>query len=160
MADDRGVTLLVLRHAKAVDGDDMADAARPLAPRGRRDAAAAGEWLRARGLVPDAVLCSTAVRTRETLDGLALDADVAYEPLLYDNDVDVAARLVREAPENARTLLVVGHNPSMQQLVYDLAGEGPSAYPTCTLSVIDFDGGWPAAWPGTGTLRTVRSPKD
>ncbi|POM26000.1 phosphohistidine phosphatase [Actinomadura rubteroloni] len=149
-------TLLVLRHAKAVDGGDMPDAARPLAPRGRADAAAAGDWLRANGLVPGAALCSTAVRTRETLDALAIDTAVDYEPLIYDNDASVLARLVREA-DAPETLLLVGHNPSVQQLVFDLAGEGPSTYPTCTLAVITFGTGWPDAWPGTGTLKTVRT---
>jgi phosphohistidine phosphatase len=80
-------TLILLRHAKAADPDDYAtDIERPLTARGHRDATAAGEWLRAQDLAPDAVLCSPAVRTRETLSDLSLKSDVsaAFEPRIYE----------------------------------------------------------------------------
>ncbi|GAA1788956.1 histidine phosphatase family protein [Actinomadura chokoriensis] len=152
--------LIVLRHAKAVAGFGTADVDRVLNDRGRRDAAAAGEWLRANGLVPDHVLCSPAARTRETLGLLALDAAVTYEPAIYANDPDGLLTLVTEAPDDAGTLLLVGHNPSVHQLVHDLTGQAPEAFPTCALAVIDLPGEWAGVRPGLGTLRTVRTPKD
>ncbi|NED53549.1 histidine phosphatase family protein, partial [Micromonospora aurantiaca] len=89
-------------------GFGTADIDRVLNDRGRRDAAAAGEWLRANGLVPDHVLCSPAARTRETLGLLALDAAVTYQPAIYANDPDGLLTLVTEAPDDAGTLLLVG----------------------------------------------------
>ncbi|MFG2018340.1 SixA phosphatase family protein [Actinomadura geliboluensis] len=153
-------TLIVLRHAKAVAGFGTADIDRVLNDRGRRDAAAAGEWLRANGLVPGRVLCSPAARTRETLDLLAVDAPADYEPVIYANDPDELLGLVAEAPEDAGTLLLVGHNPSVHQFVHDLTGESPATFPTCALAVIDLPGAWSEVRPGLGTLRTVRTPKD
>lgn len=153
-------TLIVLRHAKAVAGFGTADIDRVLNDRGRRDAAAAGEWLRANGLVPDRVLCSPAARTRETLDLLAVDAPADHEPVIYANDPDELLGLVAEAPEDAGTLLLVGHNPSVHQFVHDLTGESPATFPTCALAVIDLPGAWSEVRPGLGTLRTVRTPKD
>lgn len=152
-------TLIVLRHAKAVAGLGLADIDRPLNDRGRRDAAATGDWLRDNGLVPDLVLCSTAVRTRETLEGLALESEVSFESSIYDNDADTLLSLVREAGDGVRTLLLVGHNPSVHQLVHDLTGEAPEAFPTCALAVIELSGEWSDAWRGSGVLTLTRTPK-
>jgi phosphohistidine phosphatase len=153
-------TLIVLRHAKAVAGLGLADIDRPLNDRGRRDAAATGDWLRENGLEPDLVLCSTAVRTRETLEGLALpSAEVSFESSIYDNDADTLLSLVRETGDGVRTLLLVGHNPSVHQLVHDLTGEAPEAFPTCALAVIDLTGEWADTWRGSGVLTLTRTPK-
>jgi phosphohistidine phosphatase len=151
-------TLLVLRHAKAAPGGGTPDIERSLTERGRRDAEAAGEWLRGRGLTPDLVLCSTAARTRETLERLAVPAPVRYESQIYANDADALLTLVRETDDDVRTLLLVGHNPSVHQLVHDLTGAAPNAYPTCALAVIEWAGGWTDAWPGAGTLAAFHTP--
>ncbi|MWA06881.1 histidine phosphatase family protein [Actinomadura sp. LD22] len=155
-------TLIVLRHAKAVAGFGTADIDRALNDRGRRDAAAAGEWLRAEGLAPARVLCSPAARTRETLDLLALrpGAAASFEPKIYDNDPDLLLSLVAEVPDEAGTVLLVGHNPSVHQLVHDLTGQAPDSYPTCALAVVDVPGAWADVRPGAGTLVTFRAPKD
>ncbi|WP_395104797.1 SixA phosphatase family protein [Actinomadura sp. SCN-SB] len=154
-------SLIVLRHAKAAAGPGLPDIDRPLNERGRRDAAATGEWLRNGGLTPDAVLCSTAVRTRQTLVGLALTtSEVAYESRIYDNDPDVLLDLVRGTGDEVRRLLLIGHNPSVHLLVHDLAGEGPRDFPTSALAVIDIAGTWSDARKGGGSLITYRTPKD
>lgn len=154
-------TLIVLRHAKAVAGLlGTPDIDRTLNDRGRRDAAAAGDWLRARDLVPDRVLCSTAARTRETLDRLALDAPVDFEPAIYGNDPDDLLSLVAGTPEAVGRLLLVGHNPSVHQLVHDLTGRAPDSYPTCALAVISVPGAWTDVRPGAADLVTVHTPKD
>ncbi|WP_018654076.1 SixA phosphatase family protein [Actinomadura flavalba] len=148
-------TLLVLRHAKAADGAGLADADRPLTERGRRDAAATGDWLRAQGLVPDAVLCSAAVRTRETAAALNLGTAVTFDDGIYQSDAAALLRIVREEGSGG-TLLVIGHNPTVHQLVFDLTGGAPASFPTSTLAVIDVDDPWTDL--RTGTLRTLHTP--
>ena len=90
--DESGRRLVLLRHAKSA-WPDVADHERPLAKRGRRDAPVVGRWLGASGYVPDAVICSTAARARETWDlasaGLAAAAPgaahaVMYKPQVYE----------------------------------------------------------------------------
>lgn len=155
-------TLIVLRHAKAVHALGLADIERPLTERGRRDSAGTGDWLRDAGLVPDRVVCSPAQRTRETLEHLGLGAgegpEVAFESGVYDNDVDTLLSLLRESPARARSVLLIGHNPSMHELVQDLTGDAPERFPTCALAVIELAGGW--ADIGTGVLTAFRTPKD
>ncbi|GAA2150322.1 SixA phosphatase family protein [Actinomadura napierensis] len=153
-------TLIVLRHAKAVAGFGTPDIERTLNDRGRRDAAAAGEWLRAEGLVPGRVLCSPAARTRETLGLLAVRADTAFEGGIYDNDPGVLMSLVAETADGVGTLLLVGHNPSVHQFVHDLTGRAPEQFPTCALAVVDLPGPWADVRPGLGTLAAFRTPKD
>ncbi|MFC5182945.1 SixA phosphatase family protein [Actinomadura harenae] len=153
-------TLIVLRHAKAEDGFGKDDADRELTGRGRRDASAAGDWLRAGGHAPDLVLCSPAVRTRQTLDALGVDTDVRFEPMIYANDADELLRLVRENGGDVDTLLLVGHNPSVHQFVHDLVPDGaPAGFPTCSLAVIGLPDAWDAVRPGTGDLIVYRDPK-
>ncbi|MEV4251848.1 histidine phosphatase family protein [Spirillospora sp. NPDC049652] len=153
-------TLIVLRHAKAEDGFGKDDADRELTGRGRRDASAAGDWLRSQGRTPGLVLCSPAVRTRQTLDELRLDADVRYEPLIYANDAEELLELVRETGDEVGVLLLVGHNPSVHQLVHDLAPDGaPPGFPTCSLAVIDLPDAWSAVRLGSGDLTAYRDPR-
>jgi phosphohistidine phosphatase len=155
-------TLIVLRHAKAEHTLGMADPDRALTGRGRRDAAATGDWLRAQGPLPALVLCSPSRRTRQTLDGLGLDArvsSVSYEPTIYDNDADALLDLIRQTGEEVETLLLVGHNPSCHQLVFELTGSASDTFPTCALAVIELDGGWADAWPGSGRTTALRTPR-
>src|SRR5262249_28304606 len=107
-------TLILLRHAKAANPDDYStDIERPLSPRGHRDAAAAGSRLRDEGLRPDAVLCSTAVRTRETLRELGLgDVPVGYERRIYVGPAADTLELLRSVEADVATLLIIGHNPT------------------------------------------------
>jgi phosphohistidine phosphatase len=154
-------SLIVLRHAKAAAGPGLADIDRPLNERGRRDAAATGEWLRNGGLTPDFVLCSTAVRTRQTLAGLALATSaVKYESRVYDNDPDLLLDLVRLTDDGVRRLLLIGHNPSVHMFVGALSGESPESFPTSALAVIDVPGTWADIRTGGGELITYRTPKD
>jgi phosphohistidine phosphatase len=141
-------TLILLRHAKSVDPDPYpTDLERPLSPRGRRDAVAAGEWLREQGLEPDLVLCSTAVRTRATLEGLALRATAApvvFEHRLYLGPAHDTLDLLRDSAPDVSTLLVIGHNPTLSMLS-DLLD--PDALPdeglaTSGIAVHGVSGAW------------------
>ena len=164
-------TLILLRHAKAVQSADMPDVDRPLAERGHHDAAAAGRWLAMHGLTAGLVLCSTAVRTRETWDhaaaGGAAAADVWFDRRLYNAWPETLLEVVREVPDSARTLLVVGHAPGIPDLARQLsvdddspAGERLAAdYPTTGLAVLRHGGRWCDLGPGDARLRDFVVPR-
>lgn len=161
--------LYLLRHAKAgwaLPG--MRDFDRPLDERGRRDADATGVEMREHGYVPDMTLCSGAVRARQTLEGLAGSADtgrVVFNDSLYTQDAAAYLDLIRMSAEHG-SILVVGHNPMMEDLTSAISGGGePSAlqtlalgFPTSGLAVIDFPGGLGTAAPGGGYLEALHSP--
>src|SRR6266704_1471479 len=115
-------TLAILRHAKAERPAKLADADRPLTERGHADAAAAGAWLAAKGYRPDVVLCSPAKRTRQTWHGVAVALagpeapEVRYERDLYYSGTGPTLALVRSVPAQARTVLLIGHNPAVSML--------------------------------------------
>lgn len=112
--------LILLRHAHAEPADSgQADIDRPLSPHGLAEAEAAGRWLHEQRLVPDRVLCSPARRTRETLEavlGLTGYVEQRLEERIYDAAPGTLAGLLDEHREVER-LLVVGHNPGLEQLV-------------------------------------------
>ena len=121
--------LLVLRHAKSSWADtSLDDWQRPLNARGRRDAPRAGEWLRDRSLVPDLIVTSDAVRARETAAAVATAAgymrEMVVEPSLYHaTPADAIAVLKGISNQAARTVLIVGHNPGLEDLVSRLSGK-------------------------------------
>src|ERR1700741_3244928 len=126
--------LILLRHAKAEgeapSGDDFD---RPLAPRGRREALAMGERLAAMGVRPDVALVSPALRTRETwelVEAALPGAQVRFEPALYNAEAGAIRRLVEAAGEPGGAVIVVAHNPGLQDLAVRLLREGaaPAAY--------------------------------
>ena len=110
--------LILVRHAHAeVPAAGSDDHARPLSPIGRDEARAAGDWLREHGLEPDRVLCSSAVRARQTLDGIGDlgTADVREEAAIYEASPGTLAALA-DANRDAGRLMLVGHNPGLEQL--------------------------------------------
>ena len=121
--------LLVLRHAKSSWADtSLDDWKRPLNDRGRRDAPRVGAWLRDRSLVPDLIVTSDAVRARETAAAVATTAayrrEIVVEPSLYHaTPADAIAVLKSISNQTAHTVLIVGHNPGLEDLVSRLSGE-------------------------------------
>jgi len=164
---DSAHTLVVLRHAKAAGEPGVNDLQRPLNGRGRRNSDAAGQWLLAHGIVPDLVLCSTSRRTRETwqrvskaLGAAAPRAEaVNFEARVYDADAQDLLDLVNEQPDDARTILTVGHNPASLQLVASLTGRSDIAFPTAALAVINVGESWAAVAPGGGELAELWTPR-
>lgn len=160
-------TLLVLRHGKSAYPQGVSDVDRPLAPRGVRDAAAAGRWLRDQGLTPDLAICSIAERTRQTWDLVSNqlgwageDGDmVRYDPRLYMAGVPDLIGVIQETPAEVGILALVGHNPGAADLVESLTGGHQLKFPTSALAVIDVRGDWSQAAPGAGTLATYWTPK-
>ena len=152
--EDQTRRLAVMRHAKA-EQLGRTDADRELAPRGRRDAAAAGAWLAEKGLVPDHALVSASTRTRQTweavADAAAWDVEPTFDHGLYAAGPESALDLIRLVPADARTVLVIGHNPTMGQLAQTLEdGEGDDeagnrmalGFPTSAVAVFEYDGAW------------------
>jgi phosphohistidine phosphatase len=163
-------TLSLLRHAKSAwDDETLTDHERPLAPRGIRDAKRMAEHLRSTGAQPELVLCSSAVRTRQTLDLVtpALgDAAVLIEDELYGASAESLLERIRGVPESVRSVLVIGHNPGLEDLALGLASGGDALddlrvkFPTCALATLDFGGTtWADARPGGAILKGFVIPK-
>jgi phosphohistidine phosphatase len=173
MASSAARRLVLLRHAKSA-WPDVADHERPLARRGRRDAPVAGGWLRAAGLVPDRVVCSTARRARETwqLAAAELDASptVRFDQRVYGAAAGELLDLARETAPGARTLLIVGHDPAMQELTVALAGARAGdadalervrvKFPTAAIAVIEFTGTWQGLRPQQARLTAFVVPRE
>jgi phosphohistidine phosphatase len=167
------VRLILLRHAKSDWGDgDLADHDRPLAPRGESAAPLMGAVMRARGLRPDRVLCSTATRARETLRLVGETMDevpgTEFTRDIYEADPQDLLELARAANGDATVLMMVGHNPTFQDTAMSLAGTGEpqdlarmaAKFPTGALAVIDFDGQWRDIGWGKGRLDCFLCPRD
>jgi phosphohistidine phosphatase len=145
-------TLVLLRHAKSAYPDGVADHDRPLAPRGRREAGLAGDWLRANLPAIDAVLCSTATRARETLAHTAIDAPVRYVDRLYDTAPGTVIDEITRVADDVAVLLVVAHEPTLTQVVLGLAGTDNSntdaaeristKFPTSAIAVLRLSRNW------------------
>lgn len=137
--------LIAMRHAKSDwASGSLGDHDRPLSARGRRAATALGEWLRAEDLLPDLVLCSSARRTSETLELLALpgETQVRHTRDLYLADPGRILQLLRKA--EGETILILGHNPGIAafaESVLDSVPEYPKflRYPTGATLVADVD---------------------
>jgi len=164
--------LVLLRHAKSDWPEETADHDRPLAARGRRDAPLVGRWLARAGWVPDAVICSTAQRARQTWDlasaalaGEAGDAvpAIRFEPRVYEATVLGLLMLVREFPAEERTVAIVGHNPGLAELAVGLAApppDPPASFPTAAVAVLGLSGSWASVGPGGAKLLAFAVPAD
>jgi phosphohistidine phosphatase len=166
--------LLLLRHAKSAwDDTRLADFDRPLAARGRRAATMIGEHLAAHRLTPDRILCSSARRTRETLIGLMpmipSDLDIRITRDLYEVGSEAYRACIGALGGNARNLMLIGHNPTMQDTALELIGSGNPAlrdeiaakFPTAGLAVIDFDiQKWSELKPRTGRVVAFFRPRE
>jgi phosphohistidine phosphatase len=168
-------TLFLLRHAKS-SRDDVGhdDHDRPLAPRGRDAAPMVARRIVETGPVPALVLCSTALRTRETWELVAAvltpQPAVRFEAGLYLASAAEILTQIRSVPDTVERLMVIGHNDGMQTLARRLAGGGdPEArrrlaqqpFPTAGLAVFDFDqASWRAVTEGGGSLSDVVFPRE
>lgn len=170
--------LILLRHAKAVGQiAGLDDRDRTLADRGRSDAIRVGQYLREENSVPELILCSTAMRTRETLDlvvsQLGSVPTVRLMSELYLARWLSIINLIRQVREAADVLLVIAHNPGLEDCARKLArppGDTKgrklqqalqAEFPPAALAVFDFDiGNWSAIERGEGELEMFARPKD
>jgi phosphohistidine phosphatase len=165
--------LYLLRHAKSSwDDPGLADHDRPLAPRGRKAARQMAVHLRTAKVRPQLVLCSSATRARQTYEALsgALAGPVvlSVEDALYGaSDAELLARL-HEVPDTVSAVLLVGHNPGLQDLALALSGDGDpmvltrlgDKFPTCALVSLEVPTAWDALGPGRAVLRAMVLPRE
>jgi phosphohistidine phosphatase len=157
-------TLLLMRHAKSSwDNDRLPDHERPLNERGRRDAPVMGSRLAGSLYVPDRILCSTAIRARQT-------AELVVDALQFGQPLDVREGIYHATPAGilsaiaeagrAKTLLVIGHNPGMGELVGRLT-DFEDSMPTAAIALIELPiSDWSEATSATGRLIDFWTPKD
>lgn len=165
--------LMLLRHAKSDwSAPGMPDRSRTLAPRGRDAAPRMGQYMANEGLLPDHVIVSPAERTRETwrLVAGALPGRPAtvFDARLYEAAVEDILAAIADAPEAAQTLLVIGHNPGLQETALFLSGAGArdmrralkDKFPTAALAVLDVGrADWARLDAGCGRLDRFVSPR-
>jgi phosphohistidine phosphatase len=140
-------TVFLLRHAKSSWSDPtLADVERPLAPRGERASRSMAAYLRREQVRPDLVLCSPAVRTRQTLaaiePSLGASCSVEIAPELYAASADELLDRLRLVPGSVESVMVIGHNPGLHDLALALAARGKDLprlavkYPTAALATL------------------------
>jgi phosphohistidine phosphatase len=164
--------LVVLRHAKSAWPDGVPDHDRPLAPRGRRDAPAAGIALAEADCLPDLALCSTAVRARQTWELASAQwgtpPPVRHDPGLYAADVPDLLSVVHDVSAEVETLLLIGHNPGLEELVLALAGDSLDdalervrvKFPTSAIAILAWYGtSWRGLAPGGALLTSMTVPR-
>ena len=165
--------LFVLRHAKSSwDDPGLPDHERPLAPRGQRAVKLLAQHVREARIDPDLVLCSSARRTQETLEGVAPPGERSIEPELYSASAEDWLERLRGVPDKVESVMVVGHNPALQILVVHLAfDDGPPTveppylsdvqgkFPTGALATLTFDCSWAELRPGQARLVAYVRPK-
>jgi phosphohistidine phosphatase len=159
--------LLLMRHAAAAGkGAGGGDRERPLTPDGRRAAKLLGRRLRRDGVSPDHILCSPARRARETLDGLSEALDplppADFDEALYLADSLRLAAHLRGVPAETRCLLLIGHNPGLEELVRGLAGPANAALeaglPAAGLAIFEVSGAWSTLSPAGVRLAAFITP--
>lgn len=167
--------LMLLRHAKSSWQDaSLADFDRPLARRGIAAAPLMGREMMRRGWLPDLVLVSPARRTRETWNLVARQWPDGARPVvmhddIYEADAERLLDVVRKESRSADRVLLIGHNPAMEDLAALLAGHAcdPDAlslmtakFPTCALARLTFDGDWPSLGADAARLDDFLRPRD
>jgi phosphohistidine phosphatase len=163
--------LLLLRHAKSSWDDALLDDhERPLAPRGRRAAEQICGWLVQQDISPDLILCSSARRTRETLGELMpairSEASIRVEDGLYGAGRDDLLARLRAVREPATSLLLIGHNPGMQEAAALLAADDPAgaeigrSFPAGALAIFETTNGWADLGAGSVDVAAFVRPRD
>jgi len=165
-------TLLILRHAKSSwDSDAATDFDRPLAKRGEKDAPRMGAWMKQEGLRPDHVVSSPAQRAKQTVlaatKKLGIEPDaIHWEPEVYGASLRTLLQVLAACPSKAKTVLLVGHNPGLEELVEHLGGTGITLpadgklLPTAALARIELPRDWESLGSGSGRLLSITRPKE
>ena len=163
--------LLILRHAKSAwDTDAPADFDRPLSLRGLRASKRMGRYIADTGLVPDAIVCSTATRAVQTVLGVAQAArftlqTVRFEGTIYEAGLSTLLDVLGDCQSDAHRTMIVGHNPGLEYLLDHLAGGVPipgdgKLLPTATLARLELPGDWRRLDRGQGKLLGLTRVRD
>lgn len=159
-------TLFLLRHGKSDwDANYVGDHQRPLAGRGQKASARIGKYLTRTDQVPELVICSTALRTQQTLE-LVMDAgdwkdvDVIYDQTVYLASYDQMISRIKALPDDHERVMFVGHEPTTSLLAGQLIGGASIQFPTAAIARIDLNVvHWKSCRSGVGTLRWFIIPK-
>ncbi len=162
--------LILLRHAKSDwDSGVPGDFDRPLAPRGRKDAPRMGKWMRKNGIIPDIILCSPALRARETLTATNNELGVehiVYEDGIYGASLGALLGLIEQYSQHFGNLMITGHNPGMDELIYFLCKTQPpltetgKLMTTATVAVLGFANAGLMSTSAAGELLRLARPKE
>ena len=147
----------------------MPDHDRPLSERGREAAPLVARYMADEGLKPSLAIVSSALRARETFEyfrDAVGEATVRIEPQVYSADVDDLISLLRNVPPVLDSVLLIGHNPTMQDLALTLAASGTglesarTKFPTAALAILDVEvDDWSGLGPGAATMAGFVTPK-
>ncbi|WP_128377956.1 SixA phosphatase family protein [Streptomyces cavernae] len=164
--------IVLFRHAKA-DWPQVPDHERPLADRGRKDAAVAGRKLADTGIPFDLALCSTANRTRETwklaVQEFPQRPKTVYEERIYEASPGELITVLNEIPDDVQNVILIGHNPGVQGLAEVLSGDADAdarnrmnrrGFPAAAFSLLSFNGIWKSLEPGAATLTDYWAPSE
>ena len=163
--------LLILRHAKSAwDTDAPSDFDRPLSLRGLRASKRMGRYIADTGLVPDAIVCSTATRAVQTVLGVAQAArftlqTVRFEGTIYEAGLSTLLDVLGDCQSDAHRTMIVGHNPGLEYLLDHLAGGVPISgegklLPTAALARLELPGDWRRLDRGQGKLLGMTRVRD
>lgn len=164
--------LLVVRHAKSAWPAGVPDRLRPLGPRGLRDAPRMGQRIRELVGTVDVVVVSPSQRTQETWalmnEELGHAGHVVIDPRVYDAWGAHMLDLVQELPQDARSVMILGHEPGVSELVLSLAGSArddmrslvATKFPTCAVALLSAERPWADFAPGCAVLEAFTTPKD
>jgi phosphohistidine phosphatase len=135
-------TVLILRHAKSSwSNPGLADIDRPLNKRGKRDAPRMGAWLDAQELIPDLILSSPARRARKTAQAVSeyssYDGEIETVPDFYPGDAYTFIDTLMSIPDEYQSVMIVAHNPGLEELLYALSGES-ARMPTSSLAQVEL----------------------
>ena len=161
--------LLLLRHGKSDWGVGQEDFYRPLKDRGKRGAQRIGVWMAQQGLIPDLVISSPAERAlvtaQKTLKAMGIDdRSIRQDKRIYAADVDELLAVLGESPQKSGRILMVGHNPGLEELLQWLAAgtvplpEDGKLLPTATLARLQLQTDWPLLQAGCARLHSITRP--
>lgn len=164
--------LIIVRHAKS-DWDDptLDDFDRPLAPRGLDETPLIAKWLVKQKLHIDQILCSSAKRTRQTAHLLCKGTDIKEEKIefqdaLYLADTTTLLNVIGHCPNKTRQLMLIGHNPGLEDLLCNLCGDdlpltkSGKLLTTANIAIVALDDEWSSLKPHSGHLITLVRPKE
>ncbi len=159
--------LLILRHARTFPASAQGDRERALTPEGIADAGALGVVMKQKNYTPDGVLCSPAIRARQTLECLLQSlppVPAIYKEIIYEGGCEDLLDLVRETDDRYAALLLVGHNPSVHQFAASMARDDSSplmeglvsGYAPGTLTILECPrSAWAELKPGGNRLADI-----
>lgn len=164
--------IYILRHAKSDwSTDTPTDFERPLNKRGMRNASEMGQWMATQGIIPDVVICSTAQRARQTITRVCTamgidESNIEYNSELYLASLDELLSAIRSLPEQIESVMLVGHNPGLEELLIYLVGSTAAIsidrkiLPTATLAQLKLSSTWLEAKRGSASMITLTRPKE